>query len=105
MDYGLIVAIVTAAVSLVIAVGNAAFTAYREARSRQASAKMELDRVRAPLLRAALDLAARLDNIRHDYFLHTYLQSTEAHRAEIARTSTFTGSPAICASSSRCTTG
>lgn len=55
---------------------------------REATAKMELDRVREPLLGAALDLAHRLDNIRHEHFLDAYMTSGDTHRAQIARTST-----------------
>lgn len=99
MDSGVGIAIITASVSLAIAIGNAGFTAYREHQVREAdraarledrevSARKELDRVREPLLQAALDLANRLDNIRHDYFLDSYLETPQSHRAHIARTST-----------------
>jgi hypothetical protein len=99
MEAGVVIAIITALVSLVIALANAWFTSQRERRAREAdriekaeerlaSAKAELDLVREPLLNAALDLAHRLDNIRNDHFLDTYLTAGGGHRADIARSST-----------------
>lgn len=99
VETGVVVALITAAVSLVVALGNAWFTNQRERRARedariekshelQASAKAELDLLREPLLGAALDLAHRLDNIRNELFLDSYLNSSDDHRAAIAQAST-----------------
>lgn len=52
------------------------------------TAKAELDQYREPLLRAALDLASRIDNIRNKNYLDKYL-SDEGRRSEIARISSF----------------
>ena len=62
----------------------------REARQeeRQLTARFELDRAREPLLAAALDLAHRLNNIRHELFLDAYMTTEGEHRSDVARTST-----------------
>lgn len=88
MEAGVLVAIIAAIGSLVVALGNAGFTAYRERHVKKTTAKAELDRMREPLLRASLELAGRIDNIRNEDFLHVYLTSSDARRTEIARTST-----------------
>ena len=99
MGAGVVVAIIAALASLVIAVLNAGFTMYRERQSheadraqkleeRKASAKVELDRIREPLILAALQLAERIDNMRLRNFLQIYLTPSAGRRREIARTST-----------------
>lgn len=50
---------------------------------RALTAEAELDRVRQPLLAAAIDLAHRINNIRVDWF-HDYLSSPEPMRREVA---------------------
>lgn len=50
---------------------------------RALTAKAELDRVREPLLLAAVDLAHRIDNIRNNSFL-AYLPSSEPSRRDVA---------------------
>jgi hypothetical protein len=81
---GVVVAIITAFTSLVIAILNARSTRNRERQAREAeraekleeqkaSVKVELDRIREPLIIAALDLVDRIDNLRLRRFLGTYL--------------------------------
>ena len=87
MNAGVVVAIIAAFASLLVALLNAALPLYRERRAQEASAKTELDRTREPLLAAALDLADRIDNIRHRHFLEAHLKSRESRRSVIALTS------------------
>ena len=68
---------------------------YKDALARQirveeraVTARAELDRVREPLLAAAIDLAHRIDNIRNDSFL-AYLVSSDKWRRDVAAWSTF----------------
>ena len=92
------VAMTAAIAALVVALVSAGFTALNTERTstlhRQAklqeradTAKAELDRYREPLLRATLDLAHRLNNIRNDAFLDEYLDK-DTHRGDVTRTST-----------------
>jgi hypothetical protein len=99
MSAGVVVALIAAVASLVVAILNAGFTIYRERRSREAerlqkleeriaSAKAELDRIREPLTLAALGLADRIYNMRLGHFLQIYLTPSAGRRREIALTST-----------------
>ncbi|GAA1758853.1 hypothetical protein GCM10009747_17110 [Agromyces humatus] len=54
---------------------------------QEVSARTELDRIREPLLAAALDLGDRIDNIRNRGFLF-YLSGADASRQKIARSGT-----------------
>jgi hypothetical protein len=117
MDTGVVAALVAAGASLIVAIIGAALRVKdrrqgealaqaqgelqrelaqlgarldREARQeeRELSAREELERVREPLLAAALDLAHRLDNIRHGAFLDLFLGEGMGHRDRVARLST-----------------
>ncbi len=93
------VALLAAVTSLVVAVISVWRTGVNEKKvvdlelraksaERAMTAKEELDRYREPLLRAAIDLASRLDNIRASGYLDKYL-SDGGRRSQIARISTF----------------
>lgn len=60
---------------------------YAKHEERLLNAAQELDRHREPLLLAALDLAHRINNIRSNYYLDTYLHA-DGHRARMALLST-----------------
>jgi hypothetical protein len=68
VDAGVVVALIAAVSSLALGVFNA-YSARRERdRERRIEAKAELARYRRPLLEAAADLGARIDNVQHGEF-------------------------------------
>jgi hypothetical protein len=93
------IALLAAGTSLVVAVVTATWTGANAKRlfnleqsakreERALTAKEELDQYREPLLRAALDLASRIDNIRNKNYLEKYLSDDGGRRSQIARIST-----------------
>jgi hypothetical protein len=84
-------ALVVAYVSGAVARASAAFTGWTRLhlakRGRRQDAKAVLDRYRGPLLDAAWQLGARLENIRHDEFFDCYL-SPDCDRERDARLTT-----------------
>jgi hypothetical protein len=85
MDAGVAVALIAAATSLALGAFNAYWSWRQRNRERRIEAKAELSRYRKPLLEAAADLGARIDNIQHSNF-DVYFESNE--RREIAVKST-----------------
>ncbi|MGN6257990.1 MAG: hypothetical protein ACTHN3_09630 [Solirubrobacterales bacterium] len=68
MDTGVIIALITAAGAFVLGVFNAMMASRSRREERQIEAKAELARYRKPLLEAAFDLGARIDNIQNKGF-------------------------------------
>jgi hypothetical protein len=85
MALPVVTALITAAVSLVLAVGKILWDAREKGRDRRLAAREQLDRYRAPLLAAADDLGRRINNIRNDNFF-AYLANDS--RRELALSST-----------------
>ncbi len=85
MDAGVIVALITALTSLGLAGVNIYWSWKQRNQERRIKAKGELARYRKPLLEAAADLGARIDNIQHNNF-DSYFQPDD--RREIAVKST-----------------
>jgi hypothetical protein len=78
-------ALIAAGTSLVISSSSTYWSWRQRKQERQIEAKAELARYRKPLLEAAQDLGARIDNIQHNKF-DLYFQSED--RSEIAIKST-----------------
>ncbi|MGN6276088.1 MAG: hypothetical protein ACTHNP_09200 [Solirubrobacterales bacterium] len=78
-------ALIAAGTSLVISSSSTYWSWRQRRQERQIEAKAELARYRKPLLEAAQDLGARIDNIQHNNF-DFYFQSDD--RGEIAIKST-----------------
>jgi hypothetical protein len=101
MGTGVLIAVIAALASLIVALLNAVLTLRRDRwtketeraqklEDQEASNEAELDRMRKFLLTAALELAERINNIRNNEFLDFYVLSCDdAHRSKIARTTTF----------------
>jgi hypothetical protein len=80
-----IAALITASVSLVLAVGKILWDLHEKRGERRLAAREQLDRYRAPLLAAVDDLGRRINNIRNDGF---FLYLTNDARREMAILST-----------------
>jgi hypothetical protein len=85
MSSGVVVALITAGVSLFLSVGKIAWDAREKRQERILAAREKLDRYRAPLLAAVDDLGRCLNNIRTQSFL-AYLNTDD--RRETALHST-----------------
>jgi hypothetical protein len=85
MAIPVVTALITAAVSLLLAVGKILWDVREKGRDRQLAAREQLDRYRAPLLAAADDLGRRINNIRTDKFF-AYLAKDS--RRELALSNT-----------------
>jgi len=85
MDAGVIAALIAALASLGLACLNTYWSLRQRDRERRIEAKAELARYRKPLLEAAADLGARIDNIQHNQF-DAYFKSDD--RSDIAIKST-----------------
>jgi hypothetical protein len=80
-----VTALITAAVSLVLAVGKILWDAREKGRDRQLAAREQLDWYRAPLLAAADDLSRRINSIRNDNF-SAYLANDSRHELALSST-------------------
>lgn len=69
MSTAVLVALITSATSLAVALSSPWLQQRTAKQARQSEAKKVLDRYRGPLLVAASDLGHRINNIRHDDFL------------------------------------
>jgi hypothetical protein len=76
-------ALITASVSLVLAVGKIVWDWRQKKHERRLAAREKLDKYRAPLLAAVDDLGRRINNIRNDNFL-AYLDSDRGERARLS---------------------
>jgi hypothetical protein len=85
MDAALLATLITASVSLILAVGKIVWDWREKKHERRLQAREKLDKYRAPLLASVDELGRRLHNIRHDGFL-AYLDSDD--RRETALLST-----------------
>jgi hypothetical protein len=87
MSPGVVAAITTAGVSLVLSLGKIIWDEREKRQERRLAAREKLDRYRAPLLAAVDDLARCIHNIRNENFL-TYLE-VEDRRDAALRTTLF----------------
>lgn len=69
MDSAVLVTLITASVSLVLAAGKIVWDWREKRQERRLAAREKLDKYRAPLLAAVDELGRRLNNIRNDDFL------------------------------------
>jgi hypothetical protein len=76
MDPPVLAALITASLSLVVAVGKIVVDWRDKNLERSVAAREQLDRYRSPLLAAVDDLGRRINNIRNDGFL-TYLHNED----------------------------
>jgi hypothetical protein len=85
MDAGVVVALITALTSLALGGFNAYWSWRQRDAERRIEAEAELARYRRPLLEAAFDLGARIDNIQRNKF-DAYFW--DRHRRDVAVKST-----------------
>jgi hypothetical protein len=85
MEPPVLAALITASVSLVLAVGKIVWDWRQKGHERRLAAREKLDRYRAPLLAAADDLGRRINNIRNDGFL-AYLRGNERQETAVLST-------------------
>jgi hypothetical protein len=87
MTSGVVAAMITAGVSLVLSLGKIGWDAHTKRQERRLAAREKLDRYRAPLLAAVDDLGRCVHNIRNENFL-AYLR-TDDRRDTALRTTLF----------------
>src|SRR5690242_13705052 len=85
MAVPVITALITAFVSLTLALGKIIWDAREKRHERRLAAREQLDKYRAPLLAAADDLGRRINNIRNDNFF-AYLGSDPRHELAVSST-------------------
>jgi hypothetical protein len=85
MDAAVIAALIAAVASIALGVFNTYQARHQRREERQIEAKAELARYRKPLLEAAFDLGARIDNVQNSGF-ESYMRSGD--RCSIALKST-----------------
>jgi hypothetical protein len=80
MNSGVVVALITAGVSLFLSVGKIVWDAREKRQERRLAAREKLDRYRVPLLTAVDGLGICLNNIRRQFFL-AYLDDDDRRDA------------------------
>ena len=81
MNSGVVAALITAGISLVLTVGKIVWDAREKLQERRLAAREKLDRYRSPLLAAVDELGRHVQNVREGYFL-AYLNTDD--RREVA---------------------
>jgi hypothetical protein len=85
MEPAVLAAMITAFVSLILAIGKIVWDWREKRHERRLAARQRLDRYRAPLLAAVDDLGRRINNIRNDGFL-AYLDSEDRRATAVLST-------------------